>query len=471
MGGYRLLAKNIGLLTLANFGTKILTFLMVPLYTSVLTTQEYGIYDVVFNTICVLVPLFTQNIIDAVLRFSMGEGRNKKDVFSIGIKHFLISLMPVSFALIMNYVFQCSAALSQLSPFVMLMFVSHALSGIVVYYARGLNKFSDVAIASVINCILIIVCNVLFLLVFQWGLSGYFLANIIGPLFQSVYLLIRVNPKEIQPFRVDKELEQEMLAYSRPMIANSLAWWVNSVSDRYIVTIFCGVGINGIYSVASKIPAILNTIQNIFGQAWVVSAVEEFDPEDSNGFFAKMYAGYNCTVVIACSAIIACNIPLASLLYANEFFEAWQFVPYLTIAIVFGSLVGYAGGILASVKDAKEFARSSVVGALTNLILNLITVPLIGALGAAISTLVSYWLVWVLRMKTLKNYIKLKVRIVRDVVSYCLLIIQGTLYLLPIDFCIVYAMQGVIFICLLIMYRKELKGAIRKMHGLIRKGR
>ena len=221
-----------------------------------------------------------------------------------------------------------------------------------------------------------------------------------------MYLLIRVNPKEIQPFRVDKELEQEMLAYSRPMIANSLAWWVNSVSDRYIVTIFCGVGINGIYSVASKIPAILNTIQNIFGQAWVVSAVEEFDPEDSNGFFAKMYAGYNCTVVIACSAIIACNIPLASLLYANEFFEAWQFVPYLTIAIVFGSLVGYAGGILASVKDAKEFARSSVVGALTNLILNLITVPLIGALGAAISTLVSYWLVWVLRMKTLKNYIK-----------------------------------------------------------------
>ena len=42
---YKYLLKNIGLLTLSNFGTKILLFLLLPLYTSILTVEEYGLYD------------------------------------------------------------------------------------------------------------------------------------------------------------------------------------------------------------------------------------------------------------------------------------------------------------------------------------------------------------------------------------------------------------------------------------------
>lgn len=132
---------------------------------------------------------------------------------------------------------------------------------------------------------LIIGCNILFLVVFQWGLTGYFLANIIGPSLQSIYLLGRVGLHGVNPYGADRNLEREMLSYSRPMIANSIAWWVNNVSDRYVVTFFCGVAVNGIYSVASKIPSILSVVQSIVGQAWTISAVEEFDPDDSNGFF------------------------------------------------------------------------------------------------------------------------------------------------------------------------------------------
>ena len=190
------------------------------------------------NTVGVLVPLLTQNIVDAVLRFSMDRGVSKSDVLSVGIKHFLVSLVPVGIILLVNSVLGISPELVALAPLVLLLYVSQALSGIVLYYVRGANRFSDIAVSSVMCSALIIGCNILFLVVFQWGLTGYFLANIIGPSLQSVYLLGRVGLYGVNPFGADRNLEREMLSYSRPMIANSIAWWVNNVSDRYVVTSF-----------------------------------------------------------------------------------------------------------------------------------------------------------------------------------------------------------------------------------------
>ena len=460
MAGYRSFAKNVGLLTLANFGTKILSFLLVPLYTSVLTTNEYGTYDIAVTTIGVLVPLLTQNVVDAVLRFSMDKNVDKGGVLSIGIKHFLISLVPVVLVLIANSVFGVSPVLVELSPLVLLLYVSQALSGIVLYYVRGINRFTDIAVSSVMCSALIIGCNIVFLVVFQWGLSGYFLANIVGPLLQCVYLLMRLKLHGVNPFRVDKQLEHEMLIYSRPMMANSISWWVTNVSDRYVVTFFCGVAANGIYSVASKIPSILSIVQTVVGQAWTISAVEEFDPEDSNGFFSNMYAAYNCAMVVVCSFIIACNLLLARILYAKEFYAAWQYAPFLTISIVF-----------AAVKDSKEFARSSVVGAVVNIALNILTVPFIGALGAAVATFVSYWVTWFMRVQKLKSYMRIRINIIRDYVSYALLVLQAVLFFTPLSLVAVHSCEAVLVVIIVVLYRREVFAVLRKGRSVVKKGK
>ena len=470
MAGYKSFAKNVGLLTLANFGTKILSFLLVPLYTAILTTAEYGTYDLAQNTVGLMVPLLTQNVVDGVLRFSMDKDLEKKSVLAVGIKYFLVSLALVVVALGVNVLLGFSQELARLTPLVLLLYASQALTNIVLYYVRGLNRFTDIAVSSVMCSALIIGCNILFLVNFGWGLTGYFLANIIGPLLQAAYLLFRVGFKGVDPLHVDKALEHDMLVYSRPMIANSIAWWVNSVSDRYVVTLFCGVAANGIYSAASKIPSILSVVQSVVGQAWTISAVEEFDPEDSNGFFANMYAGYNCMMVVVCSAIIACNMLLAKLLYANDFFTAWQYAPFLTISIVFGALAGYTGGILAAVKDSQEFARSTVIGAVANIALNLVMVPFIGALGAAIATFVSYWLTWCLRMRKLRQYIKLRVQIVRDYISYALLVAQGALFFAPTDLVLIHVIEAALFMAVVVLYRNEMFAALRKMRSVLVKG-
>lgn len=472
MSGYRSFAKNVGLLTVANFGTKFLSFFLVPLYTSVLTTTEYGVYDLVNTTIGILVPVLTQNVVDAVLRFSIGSGDEAPKVLGVGMRHLIVSLVPVCVFLAANSALGFLPDIRGLSPLIFLMYLSQALSGIVLCYARGVDRFGDIAVSSVFCSAATLLLNVLFLAFLGWGLAGYFVANIVGPLLQSAFLLVRVGFRGAGPFHVDDALERSMLAYSRPLIANSAAWWVNNVSDRYIVTFLCGLSANGVYSVASKIPSILNIFQTIFNQAWTISAVEEFDPEDGNGFFSGMYSTYNCGMVVLCSAIILADIPLASFLYASDFFGAWEYVPFLTIAIVFGAVSGYIEGIFAAVKDSRRCAKTTVAGAVANVVINFALVPLLGPLGSAIATAACYGLTWHLRMRALRDYIHLRIRYRRDCVSYAALVLQGILLIaLQGEPAAMYASQLVCLAAIIVMYRADLGRILRRLGSAVGLGR
>lgn len=456
MSGYRSFARNVGILTIASFSTKIMSLLLVPLYTRVLTTSEYGAYDLVNNAIAVLIPILTQNIVDSILRFSIDKDVDNSQVIRIGLKHFGISLLPLIVMLGANSILGVSAELNELAPFVLLIYVGQCLANILLFYARGLNRFADVAISSVLTSFVVIGCNIVFLVLLGWGLTGYFIANAIGPVLQVVYLFLRLEIFRIRPARIDKKLEREMLSFGRPIMANNIAWWVNNLSDRFVVTLFWGVAANGIYAVAFKIPMALSVIQGIVGQAWTVSAVEEFDPDDKRGFFANIYSLYNCIMVLMCTVIIALDRIIANFLFANDFFQAWRYVPFLTISMIFGAMAGFVGGVFQAVKDAKELARSTVVGALANIILNLLTVPVIGPIGSAAATAVSYWLVWHLRMRAVRKYIRLRITIGRDYAAYVLLIIQSILlFVTQSRLSLLYGLQAACVVVIFLMYRKE----------------
>ena len=93
---YKYLFKNTGLLMIGNFSSKILVFLLVPFYTNILTTQEYGSYDLIYSTIQLLMPILTLNIIDSVMRYSVAAREEEQcSVFSIGVKYVTISILAL----------------------------------------------------------------------------------------------------------------------------------------------------------------------------------------------------------------------------------------------------------------------------------------------------------------------------------------------------------------------------------------
>ena len=114
-----------------------------------------------------------------------------------------------------------------------------------------------------------------------------------------------------------------MLAYCVPLIVTMLGWWINSAADKYVVVFLCGMAANGILSVAYKIPSIINILQSIFMQAWQISAIKEYGETDTAQFYGSTFNVINTLMCAACAWLILLSKPLASFLYAKDFYQAF----------------------------------------------------------------------------------------------------------------------------------------------------
>ena len=239
--------------------------------------------------------------------------------------------------------------------------------------------------------------------------KGFFFAMILGQAVPIIYLLWKLDFTKtifaVTRLRFNNSLCREMLSYSVPLIATSLGWWVNSTSDRYIVAFICGVGANGLLSVAYKIPAIINTLQGIFIQAWQISAIKEYGSKDKARFYGNAFSALNVMMAIACSVLILLTRPIAHLLFAKGFFIAWQYVPFLLVSCVANSASGFLGPVLSAKKDSKSAALSAIYGAIANLVLNVALVYVLGIQGACIATVIASWIIYYSRKKSLNKEI------------------------------------------------------------------
>lgn len=464
MKKYRYLLKNIGLLTISSFGTKLITFFLVPLYTSILTTQEYGTYDLFNTTISLLIPILTINIQDGVLRFSLGADKEKTaQVFSYGVKLVGLSSIFICIFAWINQYLGWIKIFADYPIFFVLLYIATSYNQIFMNIARGVDRVADVSIAGVISALTGCLLNIWLLVFVKIGLDGYFIAAIGTALAPCIYLGLRLHLGNYFRRNTDEQLKKDMLAYSAPLVLNAIGWWINSASDRYIVTWICGVAANGIYSVGYKIPSILNVFQTIFNQAWVLSSVKEFDPEDKDGFFVNIYNVYEFLMVGVCALLIVFTRFIARILYAKGFYNAWVYVPFLTISIVFGALSGLIGGVFAAAKDSKVFSISTLVGAAVNTALNVVLVFAMGPMGAAIATAISYTMVWAIRLICVKRHMVLRVRLGRDITSYIVLGALTGILFLPISR-VVFVIFSVALLSVLVwLYRGEAKQVVRKI--------
>lgn len=464
---YRYLAKNTLLFTISSFGSKILVFLLVPLYTSVLSTADYGIADLITTTSSLVIYIFTINIQDAVLRFAIDEKNERKKYLSYGIRVLLVGSVAFATVVIIASRINVFKWEGYCYGFLFANYFFVALYHILSNYLRAIDKVKDVAISGIIMTAVTVLLNILLLVIVKWGIIGYLVSMVAGAIAASVYCAIQIGIPlhKIVMEKSDKASQKAMRAFSIPLIFNGIAWWMNNSIDKYFVTAICGAAMNGIYAVSYKIPTILTVFHNIFAQAWNLSAIKEFDENDTDGFFSNTYALYNALLILICSGLILLNVPLAHILFAKDFFVAWNYSSVLLVSIVFSALAGFLGSIFTAVKDSKIFAVSTVISAVTNCILNALLIPLIGVQGAAIATCISFFMIWLIRLICTRKYIKWHINLIRDAVAYLLLVFQVIIEHLNNHF---YVGQVAILVFLIILYREQFIKAINMIISKIR---
>lgn len=403
------LVKNTAIITIGKICTQLITFLLLPVYTALLSTEEYGIVDLLNTFVSLLLPIVTLQMEQSLFRYLIDVRENekeKKNVISTAVISVIVqsAIYLAVFTLISGFIH------NEYKFFLATNVVACIISSIMLQISRGLGDNSKYAIGSFISATSMILFNILFIIVFKLGAYGMLLANLLSNLLCGVYIfVVKRLYKYIAIKGFDKNTLKKMWKYSIPLIPNALSWWVFNASDRVIVSWILSVGANGILSVANKFPSVFITIYNIFSMTWTESASMHINDEDRNEFFSNIMNTAIKVFSAMCFGIIACMPFVFKIMIDAKFGEAYNLIPILMIAALCNVVVGLIGAIYVAKKKTKEVAKISIYSAIINIVTHLLLIKFIGLYAAAISTLVAYFAMMVYRFKDVKKYVEIKI--------------------------------------------------------------
>ena len=483
-GKYKKLLSNTAIYGVGTFASKILVFLLTRLYTECLTTEQFGTADLITNTANLLIPFAAAGVCEAIFRFALDSKEDKRSVLSTGF--FLICITSAVFAAV-------AAVCGALGVFVdylwlvaiyVLMSNFHSMLAL---YIRALDRTKLYALQGIMNTVLTISFNLLFLVIlpsgnFFDGVNGYVLSVVIADAVMGLFLLIYARLyRDIRPRAFDGALAKRMLKYSIPLVPTTVFWWVTNVSDRFMVTYFCSEAANGIYTAAYKIPTLLILITGVFSEAWQFSAVKESESDDRAEFYTNVFGGFRAVIFISGAFIIAFSQIIAKILYAADFYTAWNYIPVLVGSSIFSSFVTFLSSIyMVKKKSVKSFV-TAMVGALVNITLNFALIPnslelfgLVipcagwGAQGAAIATMISYATVFVIRAVDTKRLMSFRLGALSLALNSAVIAVQIVTMLFVDSILILAVCQAVCVAAIVAVNTKTLLFALRSILNALR---
>ena len=461
---YSLLLSNTVVFAIGTLLVKLISFFLMPLYTSVLTTEQYGVAELFNSAIEIILPIATLSIVEALYRFSIDSDKDHESLF---VNSLVIIITGDIIVIIASILLSCFTEYHYILEFCVL-YCSISFYRLTIQFARGMGHTKRYAGYGVLNSLLLVASNYILLVVYNGGVSAYLLSFSIG--YGVAGLVAFVSSKEYRFLNIKKfrtPLLKSMLRYCIPSIPNMLSWWVNSVSDRYIVLLFWGSGVSGLYTAASKLPAMINMLTSVFQQAWQYSTAIEIGAKNSKSFFSNVFRIYDYFCVFICAVLILLNKVICKVLLQADFYVAWKFVPILLLAATYGCIATYFGTFYNAIKNNTMLMVSTSVGAVTNIILNFTLIPSMGGIGAAIATAVSYFIVMIIRIINVRNYVEVDIDIKKIVFQFVVLFIavvfgcfQGTISIF---------VTGVATIVILLSDIRMLKYGVSIARGFIKR--
>lgn len=451
------LIKNTIIFTIGNFATKCISFFLVPLYTSVLIVSDYGSIDLLSTLCTMLVPLFTFNISESVLRYSLDKNIKNEEILKITKYILIFAIIPcfISYMVLLNFKSYNSYAI-----YVAIYLYVLICSQVFLCALKGQEKLKLYTFGGVLNALLSVLLNIIFLVNMKLGIKGYFLAHIISSSIALIYSYIFTSAYKVKIINVDKKLMKQMIKYSSVLIPTSFMWWIMNSSDRIMVTSMISETANGIYAVSYKIPSLISTIIAIFNQAWLFSAIDEKDSKDKESYTNKIYKLlFTFSFIIGISLLLICK-PFMRIYVSPDYYIAWKYMSFLIIGVIFQSLSTFISTSYSVAKDNKGYLYSGLIGAIINIILNFILIPFIGVYGAAFATCISYIAVFIYRVYDTKKYVNIHIFEKKYLISYLILLISAiSLYF---DFVVSSTVICLSLLLMLFLFYSEFKFILNK---------
>ena len=369
------LAKNTLIVALSRVSSVLAIFLVLPIYTKYLSTEEYGFFDLVTTYGALLAPIIMLRLEVAIFRWlvdvrkdMVGTSRVIANVFQIMalcIAAFTMVYLP--FALLTDL---------QYAGLIYGYLVLFALSSTALQISRGLGRIKEFAIGGIIAGVSSLGIGAALVLVFDmrldgvlWGLMlGYALAFLYNAWNTGLYHHVRTGNK-------DRLLKRDLVGFSLPMIPNGISGWATFAGTRIVVSSMLGVAVNGIYAVSSKFAVLFSSVYEIFNTTWTESASLYIKAPDRDEYFTKIL---NLAMVFFGSVailFIAAMPVIFPLLVDKSFVEAYWYIPVSIIGFFFDTITRMIGAIYVALRLTKQVMYTTVAAASLSVVGTIALIP------------------------------------------------------------------------------------------------
>jgi O-antigen/teichoic acid export membrane protein len=390
------LGRHSAVYGLGGMVSRVLAVLLLPLYTAFLTTRAYGQVEIVTSLTAVVAILLQLGISSAFFRFYF-DAKTEAAKLTVVRTSFWFTMASATVGMVIGLVFAAP--------------IGHALhlgahpenlvrAGAIGLWAqtnyqqltalfRVEERSAAFAIASVTNVLLTVMATVVFVAFAHWGAVGLIVGNFAGTLL--VYLGLVFYRSEQLGLEFDRTLFRNMQSFGMPLVPSALALWAISFIDRQFVNHYKGLSEAGVYSTAIKVASVITFVMIAFRTAWPAFAYSIEDDREAKRTYSFVLT-YLLAVASWAALFLGALAPwvVALLTTKKGFLRAEDGVALLSFA--FAIYAGYTVLAIGSGRARKTQLNWVVtgIGAAVNVALNFWLIPRWGMVGAAISTLVSY---------------------------------------------------------------------------------
>lgn len=396
------LTKDTAIYGISTIIGRFLGFLLVPFYTNVksISTTDFGIYSNIYAYLAFLNIVFIYGMDAAFMKFaSLNEGDRKK-IFSTAYLFVLLTSITLAFFLFLlkaplSRVMEISDGYSNLYYYLIFILIFDTLA--IVPFAnlrleRKAGKFTSIKLA---NIILNLVLNFILVLKYKLGIEAIFIANLIASIFSFALLTPEIFKMVI--LKIDKVLLKKYLKFGLPYLPASLAATVVQVIDRPVVLAMTNESTLGIYQANYKLGIFMMLFVSMFQYAWQPFFLNNAKEKNAKELFAKIL-----TLFIIIAGLIWAILTLfvedfarfeflpGKSIIGKEYLSGIIIVPIILLAYLFnGIYYNFQAGIYIEEKT-KYYPYVTGAGALANVVVNILLIPVFGLIGAALATLASY---------------------------------------------------------------------------------
>ena len=401
--------RDIGVYAIGNIGSKLITFLMVPLYTYfVHDTGDFGYYDVCLTVCLLLLPFFTLQLRDGAFRFLLDcddETQRRRIVSFVArtmASSLVITLLVATVLALFTDIHHFGYAVGLL--------IAMSLQEVYSQVFRGLGNNRAFVMVGILSALGIGVFSVIFVAYLHWGIRGIFLANIIARLLAlllveaKVRLITRHTSWNIRIGKVGRDI----IRYTLPLLPGSLCWWLTGSSDRLFVTHFLGLDVNGVYAVAIRFTGIINTLAIIFYQAWQETAILQYHSPDRDRFFSRMFNSYIFLLGIILVGYVFLLKVNYGWLVAPQYHQSLNYIYPLGLSAVLFALSAFFDMGYQCAKDTSRTLPAIVLSAVINVILNFLLIKPLGVYGVILTQVITYTVLFTYRWHDMRRYFVLK---------------------------------------------------------------